>query len=105
MKAKTFVVAMIMPLVAMTFQSCPGQMIPVPETDMYAYVYNPDDSIYVRFYTRKDDQLQKHEMSIEFNGIVEICPITMSRITAKIMICIYAKSTRMRWYMCYAVAL
>ena len=42
MKAKTFVVAMIMPLVAMTFQSCPGQMIPVPETDMYAYVYNPD---------------------------------------------------------------
>ena len=65
MKAKTFVVAMIMPLVAMTFQSCPGQMIPVPETDMYAYVYNPDDSIYVRFYTHKDDQLQKHEMSIE----------------------------------------
>lgn len=83
MKAKTFVVAMIMPLVAMTFQSCPGQMIPVPETDMYAYVYNPDDSIYVRFYTRKDDQLQKHEMSIEpdkkcilYNGIVVIYPKT-----------------------------
>ena len=65
MKAKTFIVAMIIPLVAMTFQSCPGRMAPVPDTDMYAYVYNPEDSIYVRFYTLKDEQLQKHEMSIE----------------------------------------
>ena len=64
MKAKTFVVAVIMPLVAMTFQSCPGRMAPVPDTDMYAYVYNPEDSIYVRLYTLEDNLLQKHEMNL-----------------------------------------
>ncbi len=60
----TFLIALSTILVAMTFQSCPSHMAPVPETDMYAYVYNPEDSIYVRLYTLEDNQLQKHEMNL-----------------------------------------
>ena len=49
-------------MLALIFQGCPGTFGPALENDIYAYLYTPADSVYVRYYyIQGDREHQKHE--------------------------------------------
>ena len=71
MKKSIYFLAII--FVAMSFAGCPGKYIdPAPSTDTHAYIYNPADSVYVRFYTMPDGVRFKTEMTLTASEVAQV---------------------------------
>ena len=70
MNTKKFLRLLAITFIVMSFAGCPSRyMPPVADTDTYAYIYSPADTLYLRFYTRQEGNVLKHETMLAPSNI------------------------------------
>lgn len=62
MKTKTYFRLLAFASLMLTLTGCPGHMPPSPDTNVHAFIYNPEDEVNTRFYSVTDGELEKHEI-------------------------------------------
>ena len=73
MNTKKFLRLLAITFVVMSFAGCPSRyMPPVADTDTYAYIYSPADTLYLRFHTRQEGNVLKHETMLAPSNIAQV---------------------------------
>jgi hypothetical protein len=64
MKKKKIIQSFVLAVSLLMLTGCPSTLPPNPDTDIYAYIYSPVDSVYTRYYSMPDGKRQKHEQQL-----------------------------------------
>lgn len=73
MKTRIHFFGLTMVMMAMSFVGCPSRYItPTADMGVHAFVYNPADEVYTRFYTSPDGEMLQHEITLAPADTVQV---------------------------------